>query len=46
MVQKMTMYLATHCRYILYNSWYVSLEEELVYTQNFIDMQSTQHEDR
>lgn len=46
MVQKMTMYLATHCSYILYNSWYVTLEEELVYTQNFIDMQSTQHEER
>lgn len=46
MVQKMTMYLATHCRYILYNPWYVTLEEELVYTQNFIDMQSAQHDER
>lgn len=45
MVQKMTMYLATHCRYILYNPWYVTLEEELVYTQNFIDMQSAQHDE-
>ena len=46
MVQKMTMYLATHCQYILYNPWYVTLEEELVYTQNFIDMQSAQHDAR
>lgn len=46
MVQKMTMYLATHCRYILYNPWYVTLDEELVYTQNFIDMQSAQHNTR
>lgn len=43
MVQKMAMYLATHCRYILYNPWYVTVEEELIYTQNFVDMQSTQH---
>lgn len=46
MVQKMTMYLASHCQYILYNPWYVTLEEELVYTQNFIDMQSAQHDAR
>ena len=32
--------------YILYNPWYVTLEEELVYTQNFIDMQSAQHDER
>lgn len=46
MVQKMTMNLATHCQYILYNPWFVTLEEELIYTQNFIDMQSTQHDTR
>jgi two-component system sensor histidine kinase YesM len=46
MIQKMTLCLATHCRYILYNSWFVSVEEELVYTQNYIDMQSMQHDTR
>ncbi len=46
MVQKMTLCLATHCRYILYNTWFVSVEEELVYTQNYIDMQSMQHDAR
>ncbi len=44
MIQKMTLCLATHCRYILYNNWFVSVEEELVYTQNYIDMQSMQHD--
>ncbi len=43
MLQKMTLGLATHCRYILYNAWFVSVEEELAYTQNYIDMQSMQH---
>lgn len=42
MVQKMTMYLAGHCRYILYHTWYVSVEEELEYTQNYINMQQIQ----
>lgn len=46
MIQKMTLCLATHCRYILYNNWFVSVEEELVYTQNYIDMQSMQHDTR
>ncbi|MDO4546802.1 MAG: histidine kinase [Clostridia bacterium] len=45
MVQKMTMYLATHCRYILYSPWFVTVEEELIYTQNFVDMQSAQHDE-
>lgn len=44
MLQKMTLALATHCRYILYNTWFVSVEEELAYTQNYIDMQSMQHD--
>lgn len=43
MIQKMTLCLANHCRYILYNNWFVTVEEELVYTQNYIDMQSMQH---
>jgi two-component system sensor histidine kinase YesM len=45
-VQKMTLCLATHCRYILYNTWVVTVEEELAYTQNYIDMQNMQHERR
>lgn len=46
MLQKMTLGLAAHCRYILYNNWFVSVEEELNYTQNYIDMQSMQHDTR
>lgn len=42
MVQKMTMFLAGHCRYILYHTWYVSLEEELSYTQNYVNMRNIQ----
>lgn len=42
MVQKMTMSLAGHCRYILYHTWHVSLEEELAYTQNYVNMQKMQ----
>lgn len=42
MVQKMTMFLAGHCRYILYHTWYVSLEDELAYTQNYVNMRSIQ----
>lgn len=45
-LQRMTLSLAAHCRYILYNNWFVSVEEELEYTQNFIDMQSLQHDTR
>lgn len=44
LLQKMTLSLATHCRYILYNTWFVSVEEELSYTQNYVDMQSMQHD--
>jgi two-component system sensor histidine kinase YesM len=44
MIQKMTLGLATHCRYILYNTWFVTIEEELSYTQNYIDMQNIQHD--
>ena len=44
MVQKMAMHLATHCGYILYSPWYVTVEEELNYTQNFVDMQSAQYD--
>ncbi len=46
MLQRMTLALASHCRYILYNTWFVSVEEELAYTQNYIDMQSMQHDTR
>lgn len=44
MLQKMTLALAAHCRYILYNTWFITVEEELNYTQNYIDMQSMQHD--
>lgn len=46
LVQRMTLHLAAHCRYILYNAWFVSVEEELTYTQNYIDMQGIQHDTR
>ena len=42
-VSRMTMHLASHSRYILYNSWLVSVEEELEYTRNFIDMHNLQY---
>ena len=44
MVQKMTLFLAGHCRYILYHTWHVTLEEELEYTQNYMNMQQIQSE--
>ena len=43
MIQKMIICLADHCRYILYNNWYVSVEEELMYTQNYLNMLAMQH---
>ena len=39
-VKKLAMFLSSHCRYILYNTWFVTVEEELVYTQNYFDMQT------
>lgn len=46
LLQKMTLGLATHCRYILYNTGFVSVEEELAYTQNYVNMQGIQHNTR
>jgi two-component system sensor histidine kinase YesM len=43
LLQRMILGLASHCRYILYSPWFVSVEEELAYAQNYIDMQSMQH---
>lgn len=40
----MTLFLAGHCRYILYHTWHVTLEEELEYTQNYMNMQQIQSE--
>ena len=39
-VKKLTRFLAAHCRYILYNTWFVTAEEELEYTRNYFDMQT------
>ena len=35
--------MAEHCRYILYGSWLVSVEEELTYTRNFMEMQNMKY---
>lgn len=43
MVQKLTLFLAAHCRYVLYNTRFVTVEEELEYTQNYMDIQTIWH---
>lgn len=43
-VQRMTQYLALHCRYVLYNNWFVTLQDELEYTQNYVKMLCLQRE--
>lgn len=42
-VERMGMHLAAHCRYVLYNSWFVRAEEELDYTRNYVEMYNMQH---
>lgn len=43
-IEKMTNLMLRHCQYILYNNWFVLLDEELNYIQNYIELQSIQHE--
>ncbi len=43
-VRRMAQYLARHCRYVLYNNWFVTLQDELEYTQNYVKMLSLQRE--
>lgn len=39
-VKTLAMFLSSHCRYILYNTWFVTVEEELEYTRNYFEMQT------
>lgn len=41
-VKKLAVFLSAHCRYILYNTWFVTLEEELEYTRNYFEIQQMQ----
>lgn len=43
-VERMTNLLLRHCQYILYSNWFVLLDEELSYIQNYLQLQSIQHE--
>lgn len=43
-IQCMAKYLAHHCRYVLYNGLFVTLQDELEYTQNYINMLSLQRD--